>query len=109
MFKTICQDTDNHYKKKAKRKRKRAIKITNFEGIQSDDINKINEKNNALKELADIQRKDAQFIKAASIFNWIRDGENSNKLFFQTMKQREKVNKIPMLRKPTEWRISSDL
>ena len=109
LFKSICMKTDELHRKKAKRKRKKAIEITNFEDIHQGDVNKILERNKALNYLADQQRKDAQFMKAASIFNWIRDGENSNKLFFQTMKQREKINHIPMLRNPNGELANSPL
>ena len=46
------------------------------------------------------QQRAIQNIKAASDFNWIRDGEHSNKLFFMQTKTRIKQNRIPDLRQP---------
>lgn len=43
----------------------------------------IYKKNAAFKLLANTQLRDAQHRRNAASFNWIRDGENSNKLFFQ--------------------------
>ena len=61
----------------------------------SDIPDIIQAKKDATEEIRLDQQRVIQNIKAASDFNWIRDGEHSNKLFF--MQTKAELNKTGFL------------
>ena len=53
-----------------------------------------------MKKYESLTAKEAQNYKLRAAFNWLRDAEGCNKLFFQTTRMRDKTNEMPHIRKP---------
>ena len=98
------KEIDDAYRKRRSLKLKKAREILNMDDLKvscalaKDEI--IQAKKGAMEEIRVDQQRTIQNIKASSDFNWIRDGEHSNKLFFMQTKVRIKQNRIPDLRLP---------
>ena len=98
------KEIDEAYRNRRKLRLKKAIQTLQMDELitahSSDIPDIIQAKKEAMEEIRMDQQRVIQNIKAASDFNWIRDGEHSNKLFFMQTKARVKQNRIPDLRLP---------
>lgn len=100
----VYKKTDHAHKRHRQLLLLKAQEVLNLEEktmnmTQSEKQDYATEKHKALKYLENQNRIAMQSYRAKSDFNFIREGEHSNKLFFQMMKAREAQNKIPHLRK----------
>ena len=99
-------EIDEAYRNRRKLRLKKAIQTLQMDELitadSSDIPDIIQAKKDAREEIRLDQQRVIQNIKAASDFNWIRDGEHSNKLFFMQTKARVKQNRVPDLRLPND-------
>jgi exonuclease III len=88
---------DDKYNKARKSRLKEAIKLAEFEiGPNAPAIStQLAQKEIAKKYIKESQRRLIENIQLKSAFNWTRDGEQSNKLFFRATKQRVDCAGIP--------------
>jgi exonuclease III len=88
---------DDKYKRARKSRLKEAIKLAEFEiGPNAPVISiQLAQKEVAKNYIKDSQRRVIENIQLKSAFNWTRDGEQSNKLFFKATKQRTDCAGIP--------------
>ena len=84
------QRCDTKHIKARKFKLRAAIKLADFDiGPNAPRLSKqITDKEKAKEIIKQAQRRVIENIKLKSAFNWTRDSEHSNKLFFRTTKQR---------------------
>ena len=96
-IKEFYQRSDDKYGKARKLLLKQAIKLAEFDiNPNAPSISEqLTRKEEAKKIIKEHQRRIIENIQLKSAFNWTRDGEHSNKLFFKATKQRIACSGIP--------------
>ena len=96
-IKEFYQRSDDRYGKARKLLLKQAIKLAEFDTSPNAPsiATQLTRKEEAKKMIKEHQRRIIENIQLKSAFNWTRDGEHSNKLFFKATKQRIACSGIP--------------
>ena len=96
-IKEFYQRSDDKYGTARKLLLKQAIKLAEFDISPNAPLisEQLIRKEEAKKLIKEHQRRIIENIQLKSAFNWTRDGEHSNKLFFKATKQRIACSGIP--------------
>ena len=92
---------DRKYTRRKMRRRWRERSLPSLDKVDytQNPAEAVTNKIEELRKYDNDMEKEARNHKLRTAFNWLRDSEGCNKLFFQTTRMREKSNEMPHIRK----------